>query len=236
MPDRLLIAVIEDHDALREATTEMLVHQGLSAIGVASAEALDREVFPRSPDIYVIDLNLPGEDGLSLALRIRKTHPAVGIVITTARTHLNDRVRGYESGADIYLPKPVAPLELVAAIRALGNRVTAQSAKEQRFSLDEASFLLLGPKGRVRLSASETRLLAAFLGSADQTLSREEVAGILSPDGGQISVDSLQNRLSHLRKKVQSCGAETETIQALRGSGYRLAVAISPIPPAASLS
>jgi DNA-binding response OmpR family regulator len=223
---RLLIAVIEDHDALREATTEMLVHQGFAAIGVASAEDLDRAVFTRSPEIFVIDLNLPGEDGLSLAFRLRKSHPAVGIIITTARTHLNDRVRGYESGADIYLPKPVEPLELLAAIRSLGNRVVGLLAKEQRFSLDESNSVVLGPKGKAKLSLAEARLLNAFLNAPARTLHREEVWEIFSADGGMISVDSLQNRLSHLRKKLQNCGAEGETIQALRGTGYQLSLVL----------
>jgi len=226
MSSRLFIVVVEDHDGLREATTEMLVHQGFATLGVPSAEALDLSELARSPDIFVVDLNLPGEDGLSLANRLRAAHPAVGIIITTARTHINDRVKGYESGADIYLPKPVEPLELVAAIKALGARVLAQSTKDLRFTLDDTHLLLLGPKDRAKLSPAEVRLLGAFTEATGHILDRAQVTLLLSPDNPGISVDSLQNRLSHLRKKMQSCGADAETIQAVRGTGYRLCVEV----------
>ncbi|MFM1881288.1 MAG: hypothetical protein RLZZ344_1522 [Pseudomonadota bacterium] len=226
MSSRLVIVVVEDHDDLREATTEMLIQQGFTTLGVSSAETLDLTGLARSPDIFVIDLNLPGEDGLSLARRLRAENPAVGIIITTARTQINDRLKGYESGADIYLPKPVDPLELVAAIRALGVRVLAQGARDIRFTLDDAHLLILGPKGRAKLSAAEVRLLNAFHESPDGILDRAQVTHLLSPDNPSISVDSLQNRLSHLRKKIQSVGAEAETIQAVRGTGYRLCIEI----------
>lgn len=101
----LNILVIEDHDDLRELTVEVLNQQGHHAVGFPGAEELN-DVFSGF-DLLIVDLNLPGEDGLSLARRFRLALPDAGIVMVTAREQAADKVRGYESGADIYLTKPV---------------------------------------------------------------------------------------------------------------------------------
>ena len=108
----LKILVIEDNDDLRAATLAFLQAQGHYVRGVPSAEEISDVASGFSPDIYVIDLNLPEEDGLSLTKRLRKLHPSVGIVITTARAQIGEKVLGYESGADLYLTKPIHPQEL----------------------------------------------------------------------------------------------------------------------------
>ena len=119
----LKILVVEDNDELREATLTFLQNQGHYVRGVAIAEDIHDVTGGFVPDVYVIDLNLPDEDGLSLTRRLRASHPNVGIVITTARTQIGDKVIGYESGADLYLSKPVHPQELMAGVVALGKRL-----------------------------------------------------------------------------------------------------------------
>lgn len=229
MTDRLLIAVVEDNDALRDATVEMLAHNGFRATGVACAEDIDDTPFPQPPDIYVIDLTLPGEDGLSLAARLRRAQPKAGIVITTARTLLDDRLKGYESGADIYLPKPVDPKELLLALQALGQRLRHMDPPSQGLVLDRHALVLRGSAGSCKVSASEARLLSAFASANENTLERWQVAAQMSPGSGSISQESMQARLSQLRRKIQACGHAGESIRSIRNSGYKFCLPIQTI-------
>ena len=196
------VMVVEDHDALRHATEKVLRQAGFEVVGLSCAEDLDDQHGARLYDGYVIDLNLPGEDGLSLAMRLRKARPKANIVITTARTDLNDRVKGYEAGADIYMPKPVEPEELVAALRGLVARSKLATRIECGLQLDARQLLLAGPSGRVKLAASEARVLMALAQAKNHTLERWQLMVQLSPDGEDITNDSLQVRLSQLRKKI----------------------------------
>lgn len=119
----LKIVVIEDNDSLRKATVAMLTREGHLVSGLISAEDINDKVFQEKIDIFLIDLNLPGEDGISLSKRIRSSMPLAGIIMVSARNRLDERLTGYESGADIYLTKPVAPEEMLATISSLGRRI-----------------------------------------------------------------------------------------------------------------
>jgi DNA-binding response OmpR family regulator len=220
------VRVIEDHDALRHATLTILEQAGFEVMGFSCAEDLDDTPNAQDSDAYVIDLNLPGEDGLSLAARLRRAQPNTVIVITTARTHLNDRVKGYEVGANIYMPKPVDPQELVAALRAILNQRSAGKADTGSLRLDSKAKNLVGPAGVNRLADAELRLLMALAAAKGQTLERWQVAVQLNPSKEEISADNLQNRLSQLRKKIQGCGIQGESIRVIRGVGYQLCVPV----------
>ena len=223
MNNHLVVMLVEDHDDLREATVRMLTQQGYEVVAVPCAEDVDDTPVPRTPDLYVIDLNLPGEDGLSLAIRLRRAQPLAGIVITTARTQLSDRLSGYEAGADLYLPKPVAPQELLAALRSLSKRLR-QEAQADALSLNPKTYLLRGPTGESRLTDAEVRLLVAMASARDRTLERWQMAQQINPESADLSADNLQNRISLLRKKLAQCGCAGESLKAIRGSGYRLCV------------
>lgn len=119
----LNIVLVEDHDLLRTVTESVLQAAGHKVVALACAEEVDEALSGMNPDLYILDLNLPGEDGISLARRIRRSHPRVGIIMTTVRAEIADRLDGYESGADIYLPKPTDPNELLAAAVALARRL-----------------------------------------------------------------------------------------------------------------
>lgn len=120
----LKIIIVEDNAALLAVTLAALEQTGHYLRGVGSAEEFFLLPDHATVDVAVIDLNLPGEDGLSLAKRLRTSSPQAGIIMATARTTLQDRMAGYETGADIYLPKPVQLGELVSAVNALGRRVS----------------------------------------------------------------------------------------------------------------
>lgn len=224
MNSPLTVMVVEDHDALRLATLRVLQQAGFEVVGLSCAEDLDDEHEARLYDGYVIDLSLPGEDGLSLVMRLRQARPRASIIMTTARTHLNDRIKGYDAGADIYMPKPVDPQELVAALRGLMTRSKMFQGIEHGLQLDPRQMLLAGSAGQAKMAASEVRVLMALATAKDQTLERWQLMMQLSPDGEDISSDSLQVRLSQLRKKMSQCGVDGESIKALRGLGYRLCV------------
>lgn len=119
----LNIVLVEDHDLLRTVTESVLTGAGHKVLALGCAEEVDEALSGMNPDLYILDLNLPGEDGISLARRIRRSHPRVGIIMTTVRSEVTDRLDGYESGADIYLPKPTDPTELLAAAVALARRL-----------------------------------------------------------------------------------------------------------------
>lgn len=220
------VMLVEDHDDLREATLAVLQAHGFDAVGVTCAEEVDDTPQQVRPQLYVLDLCLPGEDGLALARRLRAAQPGVGIVMTTARTAVDDRVQGYEAGADIYLPKPVDPQELIAALRALGTRVSQRggTALAQPVLLDTQGRTLRGGVGTVRLSDSEARMLAAMACAPEGMLERWQVAVHLGSPDAEISPDSLQNRISQLRKKMAASLGEVECIRAVRKEGYKLCV------------
>jgi len=218
----LSIVVIEDYDILRDAITEVLQNEGHSVKGFVMAEDIDAECLGSPPDLYVIDLNLPGEDGLSLVSRIRKSHSDVGIIITSARTDINDRVVGYESGANVYLPKPLSLPELIALVGSFANRIKHNSQiSKSSGHLHLSTSKFQGPDNIIRLTEPEVTLLSAFARAPSNTLEHWQVAQHLSGDT-DISKDNLEVKVGRLRRKITSAGIESPAIQSLRNHGYKL--------------
>ena len=218
----LRIVVIEDYDDFREAICEVLRRDGHEVVGVPMAENVDDEPFGYVNDLYVVDLNLPGEDGISLARRIRRSQPGVGIVIVSARNSVEDRIDGYKSGANIYLTKPFSLDELRAVVSGFGERLAlADTAEVKSLILDPLRMIVAGPDEEVRLTQPEVVLLAAFARVSHQSLERWQVAAHLG--GGElISRENLNVKLGRLRRKLIACGAPEPAIQSLRGVGYKL--------------
>lgn len=217
----LKILVVEDNDALREANEVFLRAQGHSVIGVSCAEDVSDHAGAFIPDVYLIDLGLPDEDGLSLVGRIRATHPKAGIVITTARTQLNERVTGYRSGADLYMPKPVHPEELSIAIASLGRRLKIDAHDSDTLMLNMTKQELSGPIATVHLTTAESTLLGAFARAPGQSLERwqlHEISG--REEGATPTAATIEMRISRLRKKLQLAGAPAPTIKAAHKVGY----------------
>lgn len=133
------ILVVEDHDGLRETTVLALQGMGHRALGAAGGRELDAALEGFRPDLLLLDLNLPGEDGLSIARRMRAARPGLGIILVTVREQVQDRVEGYGSGADLYLTKPTSLEELTAAIAALARRLRPVPQDLQEGAPPEAS-------------------------------------------------------------------------------------------------
>lgn len=219
----LHILVVEDNDGLRDATVDFLNAQGHQVKGVVCAEDVDDTPTRDVPDLYLIDVNLPGENGFNLADRIRRSQPTAGIVLMTARGQLSDRLEGYSSGADNYLIKPVETAELLVCIQNLARRIKPQAnADVTLLELNTKTMCLTGPQGAMLMSHGETLLLVAFTRSAGQKLERWQAMQLVDPNDKGLVAANLEMRISALRKKLNACGAGAESIRTIRNFGYAL--------------
>lgn len=226
MVAKLNIVVVEDHDDLRHATCRVLSNEGHHVIGLSCAEELEDAGGGQPVDIFLIDINLPGENGISLSKRIRKAHPFVGIIIVSARTDIDDKVVGYDSGADIYITKPVVFAELTAAIRSFTRRRDATKldnvSDTHSMTLDKLD--VTGSAGIVRLTPTEAMLLTAFARAPVGKLETWQIAELLDVQLNETMKDSIVMRIVRLRKKLADAGAEGIVIEAIRNVGYQLLV------------
>jgi DNA-binding response OmpR family regulator len=224
----LNIVVVEDFDALREELVWALDVAPWSAVGVGSGAALDRLLLKQSVDVVVLDLNLPGEDGLSIARRLRSAWPHMGIVMLTARGDHAQRASGFEAGADVYLAKPAQVSEIEAVIRNLERRIAVDATRRHHggLLLDGDRLSLSDTTGRaIPLSAVEACLLRALDEALDRELEVPGALGALERAGfGVLSASYLRVLVSRFRAKAREVWVDTEIIKAVHGKGYRLAV------------
>ncbi len=227
---RLNLVLVEDHDVLREMLKLALEEAGHTVTALSCAEDVEDATSGQPADIFLIDLNLPGEDGFSLTERLRAAYPLAGLVIVTARNTLHDKLEGYARGADLYLAKPLEVPELCAAVAALGRRrqrVDGLLSQEQTFTLSQLQMTLTKP-GRtpVSLSAAETAMLAALARAPNQRVAYWQIAETLGLDLENYAKASLEVRIVRLRKKLVDAGAEPGCIEAVRGQGYQLCIQV----------
>ena len=226
--DKLTVALVEDDRLLREEIENHLTAHGFVVHAANSASALDDILARQAIDLYILDLNLPGESGLSLSLckRLRQSMPGAGIVILTARVALNDRLAGYEmGGADIYLTKPVAPVELVLVLRSLGRRIKKVNVG-QAWSLNLRDRTLTSPYStdKLRLTSREKTLLVALMQAENNTLESGVMCDLYGSDETDdlMSKHALEELVARLRKKLKTVMPTTaETpIKSVWGVGY----------------
>ena len=226
MDTLLNIIVVEDHDALREITVETLRGAGHQVVGVDCAEELVEIAHTMHVDLVLIDLNLPGEDGISLARRIRQSQPEIGIIMMTARGKVSDKLLGYESGADIYLTKPTTMEELNAAIRALSRRLKPAVQLTTTLKLDIHKLTLSGAQSEVNLTAQEASLLAALARAPGQRLENWQLIALLGKADIDYSKAGLEMQIARLRKKLVQASVDDMPIKVIRQYGYQLSVEI----------
>lgn len=217
----LNIVVVEDHDSFRESIVEALSAQGHRVVGVDCAEALP-ELDNIHMDLMIIDLNLPGEDGVSLARRMRVAQPSIGIVMLTARMRLIDKVTGYENGADIYLTKPISLDELSAAIQSLARRIKPSNVVASTLSLDTSHLRLIGPLSMINLTKQESMVLSAFVLAQERKLETWQLIQVLGKSEEDYHKSALELIIVRLRKKMIEAGSSPKPIQAIREFGYQL--------------
>lgn len=228
MVAQLSILLVEDNDDLRELTADALRAEGHHVVALSCAEELEDKAGGATADLFLLDLNLPGENGFSLSRRIRQVQPLVGIIILSARSELQDKIDGYDCGADAYLPKPVPFEELRAAISSFARRRQAQEISQlppgRGLRLQKRQ--LYGPAGQVHLSSAEETLLTAFARAPSGRLENWQLLELLGMESADVSKTSLEVRITRLRKKLAQVGAEAAGLESVRGFGYQLQLPI----------
>lgn len=198
----LRVIIVEDEPKLRENFTIGLTHYGFDVRGVADGAAFDAAIAQRPTDVIVLDLGLPGEDGLHIAKRVRDVSD-IGIIIVSARGLTEERVQGFDCGADLYFVKPVDLLELAAAIRSLGRRTIQNIVPEWRIE-PQSSSLLTPNKVRVRLNTQETAILKLLLEQIGKDVSRAALLNAIDLPNEVSFFPRLDVMLSRLRAKVRT--------------------------------
>lgn len=223
MPAALRIAVLEDNDDLRTLTVEALQRRGHHALGAYDAEELDALLAGQAVDLLLLDINLPGEDGLSVARRLKSAMPELFVIMTTANSRLDDRVTGYEHGADLYLCKPVSEKELLAAVASIARRIDQRRIAHGRpgLVLDAAKATLTGTH-TVALGRSEAILLRTLAQSAERKVETYRLLELTNREVDARTKASLEVQIVNLRKKIAAAGHGDPSIRAIRNEGYEL--------------
>jgi two-component system, OmpR family, phosphate regulon response regulator OmpR len=227
MSEESHILVVEDDPRLRERLARYLTTEGFRITTAGdSAEARSR-LRAINPDLMVLDVMMPGESGLDLTQSLRAQLPYnLPILLLTARGTPEDRIAGFEAGADDYLGKPFEPRELVLRIRALLRRmpaaieVSAAPIRIGAFEFDVTRGELRDASGPVRLTGGEAALLTLLAGKPNEVLSREEIAEALGmDDSGERAIDV---QVVRLRRKIEADPREPRFLHTVRGRGYVL--------------
>jgi two-component system phosphate regulon response regulator OmpR len=220
------ILVVDDDPALCELLFDYLGESGYMVTTAGDGIAMRRALAQGMPDAIVLDLMLPGEDGLALARELR-THSEVPILMLSARGEEIDRVVGLEVGADDYLAKPFSPRELLARLRALlrrarpaqGNSATGSHAFGP-FVVDAVARRLLRDGAEVRITGAEFDLLRVLVERPNRVLSRDTLVDLLKGYDRDPFDRSIDIRVTRLRKKIETDPAAPAYIRTVRGEGY----------------
>ena len=183
MPASLKIAVVEDHEDLRELFVDFLKLQSHDVAGFCCADDLDEHLVGKDVDLLILDLNLPGEDGFSIARRLRHAHPDLHIIMVTARTAVEERIKGYASGADLYLSRPVLPAELGAAVGSVARRVADAADRRTTLMLDTARLVLRSNQAEVALGKGDAMLLKSLAEAPGRKLEYWRLMELLDDHG-----------------------------------------------------
>jgi two-component system phosphate regulon response regulator OmpR len=220
------ILVVDDDARLRRLLSRYLAEHGFRVtVAESAAEAREKLGF-LTPDLMVLDVMMPGESGLQLAESLhRERVKEVPLLLLSARGAPDDRVAGFEAGADDYLPKPFDPRELVLRIRALLRRTAPAEPPAGPLPLGRALFdieraELTTEAGTIRLTGGEAALLTALARKPNEVLSREEIAAALGMEDA--SERAIDVQVTRLRRKIEADPREPRFLHTVRGRGYVL--------------
>lgn len=226
-----LIALVDDDPEIRQLLGDFLARHGYRIAEAGDGAGLDRLLEGERPALIVLDLMLPGEDGLSICRRLRGSG-GPPVIMLSALGEDTDRIVGLEIGADDYLPKPCNPRELLARVRAVlrrreGEDSPGAAGTVYRFagwSFDPRSRELRSPAGAsVALSSGEQRLLATFLERPLRVLTRDQLIELARGSGSDVFDRAIDVQVSRLRKKLAGSDGG-ELIATVRSEGYMFAV------------
>lgn len=217
------LIIVDDDQALRDMLADSLSMAGHDIRLAGDARELATHLAGRTPELVLLDVSLPGEDGLSIARRLQ-AQGDIGIIMLTAANDVIDRIVGLEIGADDYVVKPFSIAELKARIEAVLRRRRARGDKTVpfgSFTLDLRSWRLLTAGGSdVGLFPTEIDLVAAFATNPGKLLSRDEILKLAPAHGSDPTDRSIDTRIARLRRKLEDNGADADLIETARGNGY----------------
>jgi len=237
LADAPQLLVVDDDPGTRELLCQYLGEQGFRVSAVEDGKAMDAWLAENSADLIILDLMLPGEDGLSLARRLRSDHE-LPIIMISARGEEVDRIVGLEVGADDYLPKPFNPRELLARIRAVLRRnwpaPALESGKGENYEFGPYRFepkkrALFNDAREVELSRAEFDLLNVLVEHPNRALSRDFIMECLGGNDRDPFDRSIDVRVTRLRHKIEEDPAQPRFVRTVWGIGYQF----TPEEPAA---
>lgn len=232
------ILIVDDHREIRELVGRTLSREGFRVSAAADGKAMRKVLADGRIDLILLDLMLPGEDGLSLCRTIR-AESTVPIIMLTAKGEEVDRVIGLEMGADDYLPKPFGSRELIARIRAVLRRSRMEPVRPEpeqrpkryrfdRWTLDTERRELLREDGvTVPLSTGEYELLLALVERPQRVLTRDQLLDLTRGRAAAAFDRSIDTQVSRLRRKLERDPAEPQVIKTIWGGGYMLTPTVS---------
>lgn len=232
------ILVVDDHRDIRDLLAKYLTKHGYRVSVADGGLAMKKTIASSSIDLVVLDLMMPGDDGLSLCRDLRAKNE-LPVIMLTAMGEETDRVIGLEMGADDYLTKPFNPRELLARIKAVLRRTNsmpqsrAQLDRGQlrfdRWVLDTAQRELIGQDGvALPLSTAEFLLLSAFIQHPKMVLSRDQLLDITRGRSAEVFDRSIDNQVSRLRRKIEADPKKPELIKTVWGGGYSFTAEVRP--------
>jgi two-component system OmpR family response regulator len=228
---------VDHHRVIRESLAQFLRKNGRRATAVDSAEAARRTLKENRIDLVILDIMMPGEDGLSLCRHIRETSE-VPVILLTARSEETDRIVGLEMGADDYVVKPFSPRELAARVKVILRRAAAGGARQH--APDSGSFAFAGwvlKTGEralvdregvsVPLSTGEYNLLHALVTRPRAVLTRDQLLDLTQGREAAAFDRAIDNQVSRLRKKIEVDPKNPDIIKTVWGGGYTLAAEVT---------
>lgn len=234
MSDNQHIVVVDDEPEIRTMLKDYLSHAGFKVSTADGGDRLKDIMHDDAVDLIILDVNMPGDDGFTIAKNLRALHSNLAIVMLTAAGDVLDRVVGLEMGADDYIPKPVDLRELLARIRAVLRRAASHSDDVQSdrdkttseayfgtFRLDLGSHRLYAANGsEVPLTSMEFDLLKAFADHPGQVLSRDQLLDLAHNKDWEPFDRSIDIRIARLRRKIEDDATKPQIIKTVRGAGY----------------
>lgn len=224
------LLIVDDDERIRDLLKKFLMRNGFLVTAARDAAHARRVLSGLDFDLIVLDVMMPGEDGVSLTRALREMH-GTPILLLTARGETEHRIAGLEAGADDYLAKPFEPKELLLRINAILRRMPETAAEEAT-----AKILTLGPirydlergemwqgEDPVRLTATESQLMKIFSAQPGEPISRAKLVEDLGRDKGQAQERAVDVQITRLRRKIEQDPKQPRYLQTVRGAGYMLA-------------
>jgi len=225
------LLIVDDDERIRSLLQKFLMRHGFLVSAARDAAHAERILSGLDFDMVVLDVMMPGEDGVTFCKRLREDRSDLPILLLTAKGETQDRIAGLEAGADDYLAKPFEPKELLLRINSILRRVPAQEPVDVlpkvlslgglRYDVEKGT--LWDGDAPVRLTATEAQLMRIFSAQPGEPLSRAKLVEDLGRDGGQAQERAVDVQITRLRRKIESDPKQPRYLQTVRGAGYMLA-------------